>query len=248
MRSLKKMVEKVVARYPPLYALGSKAYHAINRSFKPGNPGAPAGVSRALRYAAEKRGRDIGDYYEFGIFKGYTYWWAQKVCGELGLEGPNFYAFDSFKGLPELEDIDKVIGDGIFFKGQFSCSRKQVTRFLEKNGVDWTRTHLIEGFYEDSLTEELREKYPFKRVAVALLDCDLHTSTIESMRWLAPYLEGGSIVLFDDWRAFSEESGAGQRSALKQFLSEIPSLSFEPLFEYEVHGQAFVVRKGRNDR
>lgn len=181
-----------------------------------------------------------GDYYEFGLFGGYTFWVAQQACQELKIMDTNFYGFDSFRGLPPLKDIDKT--GNLFFEGQFACSKEDVVRNLNKKGIDWSRTELIEGFFNESLTEDLKARFPFKQVAVAFVDCDLYSSTNEVLQWLRSFLKDGSILLFDDWRAFGDNPHLGQQRALGEFLGKNPGITGEPLWKFEDHGQAFMVR------
>ena len=78
-----------------------------------------------------------GDYYEFGVFRGYTFLSAQRSCDELRISNTRFYGFDSFKGLPELEEVDQT--HNVFFKGQYSCPKEDVVQALNERGdpVPW---------------------------------------------------------------------------------------------------------------
>lgn len=239
--STKAFVENILRRYPPLFRLGSRAYHGLRGSFRSVSAGGPEAVYRAFRTAKEIRGSDPGDYYEFGLFRGYTFLCAYQACRELNLEKTRFYGFDSFQGLPPVEGIDK--GEGEFFEGQFACSKEKVLNNLTKHGMDLSRTVLIEGFYDTILTEELRSCHPFKRVAVALFDCDLYSSTQDALNWLAPFLADDSILLFDDWYSFGDNKELGQQKAFEEFLQKAVRFYAEPLWEFPKHGRAFRLRE-----
>jgi len=63
---VKTIIENVLRVYPPAFRLGSKVYHALNSSFRSASPQAPAAVEPAIEAAKQLRGRNPGDYYEFG--------------------------------------------------------------------------------------------------------------------------------------------------------------------------------------
>ncbi|MDX1747307.1 MAG: TylF/MycF/NovP-related O-methyltransferase, partial [Halobacteriales archaeon] len=212
-----------------------------NRSTAPLSSGAPDALRDALSRVKKRASGDVGDYYEFGIYRGGAFVAAQQICRDLGIESTHFYGFDSFQGLPPVEGIDET--DGIFYEGQYAASKEAVVRNLTREGVDWDRTTLIEGFFSDSLTEETKQAHPFRDVAVALIDCDLYSSTQEVLSWLDDYLVDGSILLFDDWESFGDDGDLGQKRAFAEFLEERPDLRAEPLLSFEPHGEGFVMRR-----
>src|SRR5687768_4705011 len=79
----KNLIEMALRRTPPLYRLASRIYHRVNGSFRTLSPGAPGAIARALEFVKD-RGQD-GDYYEFGVFRGYTFLSAQQTSHRLGL-------------------------------------------------------------------------------------------------------------------------------------------------------------------
>ncbi len=239
---IKGKIESVLRRCPPLFRLGSRIYHGLNPGFKSLSPGAPGAVQKAFALAKEMHQGDcIGDYYEFGLYKGYTFYIAYQAARKLGLKKTRFYGFDSFQGLPQVEDVDKT--GGRFFEGQFACSRKQVEKQLRAHGVDLDRVKLIQGFYEQTLDQQLKEDLPAGRAGVVLLDCDLYSSTSTALHWLQGLIADKTVVIFDDWYSFTEGEELGQQRALKEFASQNPRLAFEPVTEFERNGKMFVARK-----
>ena len=240
--SLKSSIETLLKNYPPLFRLGSHVYHKLNGSFRTLSPGTPDAIQKAFALVQVESNGQIGDYYEFGLFRGYTFLQAFKNCEALGIETPNFYGFDSFEGLPPAEGVDEA--DGRFFEGQFACSKTEVEKNLAENGMDPSRTTLVKGFYEDSLTEDLRVRHDFQPASVVLLDCDYYASTRTAMLWMQPYVGVGTVLLFDDWYSYSEgdDNELGQQKALHEFLQENPQFSVEFLWEFAPHGKGFIVR------
>ena len=82
----------------------------------------------------------MGDYYEFGLFRGCSFLQAFKHTESLAIKDTHFYGFDSFEGLPVADGIDEA--DSRFFEGQFACSKEDVEKNLANNGMDSSRSTL----------------------------------------------------------------------------------------------------------
>ena len=240
---LKSSIEKVLKVCPPLYRFGSRVYHKIHPEFRTLSPGAPQAIRNALELTQTDPDASAfeGDYYEFGLFRGGTFLATNQVLDTLGKKDTCMYGFDSFQGLPAATSIDA--GDPRFFAGQFACSREEVEKNLISNGMDMSRATLIEGFYEDVLTEELRAEHQFRQASVVLLDCDYYTSTKVALDWLSPYLRVGTLLLFDDWFSHDDNQELGQQKALAEWLEAYPSFRVEHLEDFREHGRSFIIRK-----
>jgi len=238
---LKKGVENVLRDHPRLFALFSRAYYKLDRSFRTLSPGAPDAIRKAFARSRDGLVGDAGDYYEFGVFRGFTFLSAAQACRDLGLDQVRLYGFDSFDGLPDVQGIDTT--NNQFFAGQFACSKGEVERNLTEHGIDWSRATLIEGFFSDSLTEALKAELPLRRVGVAFIDCDLYSSTVEVLGWLGGLLADGSILLFDDWYSFGDSPELGQQKAFAEFLESHAEWVAEPFVEFEDHGKAFILHR-----
>ena len=158
----KSTIESILRFCPPLYRFGSRFYHRMNPEFKTLSPGAPQAIKNAfdLIKTDPDASQFEGDYYEFGLFRGGTFLATSQILKGNGQNAVHLYGFDSFEGLPAAEDVDTI--DTRFFEGQFACSREEVVKNLEQHGMDMARATLIEGYYEDSLTPQLHDQYPFK--------------------------------------------------------------------------------------
>jgi hypothetical protein len=199
-------------------------------------PATPKAVERALREAPR------GDYYEFGVYQGYTFSQAQHSAVKLGLifEGMHFFGFDSFQGLPPLVGPD--VGGG-FKEGDYACSQGEAEKKILEAGVILARTHLIPGFYQESLGPGLIDKYRMQKVAVALIDCDLYVSTFYVLNFLTHLIQSDSILIFDDWNCFDADPNRGERLAFRNWLLLNPKWTAEEWFSYDWHGQVFRMRK-----
>src|SRR5205085_1239834 len=86
-----------------------------------------------------------GDYLEFGIFRGFTLWYAQQIANLLQVPNLRYFGFDSFFGLPEIKNSKDVSEE--FSEGAYACSKRKVEEHFNQYGIDWKKTFLIEGFY-----------------------------------------------------------------------------------------------------
>jgi O-methyltransferase len=239
---LKRLVERNLRRTPMLHRAASRFYYAVlDRSSEPVSPGMPDALECAFGLAREHGIGDRGDFYEFGLFRGGSFARAQRAAADAGYAEMHFWGFDSFAGLPAVEGVDAE--GNRFFEGQFACSRAEVERRLDELGVDWGRTSLIEGYFDRSLTPELRAAHPFRPVTIAVLDCDLYSSTRDVLAWLDDLLVDGSILLMDDWKSFGGGSDTGQPRALREYLEARESVHVEPLFDFPQHGRAFRIAR-----
>jgi colanic acid/amylovoran biosynthesis glycosyltransferase len=231
----------------PLPLLQKIAHHIPSSDdFMGASPDNAPAVAQSLALVSNQN--LAGDYYEFGLWRGYSFWHAQQAARELGLSGMRFRGFDSFAGLPEAEgnEVPPEGHDatrGGVKKGAFSCSKDEVAANLTKCGVDWSRTTLIEGWYQESLTPALRQSLGLKPVAVALIDCDLYVSTVPVLAFLADLLQEGSVLLFDDWNLFDASDEMGERKAFREFLEAHPNWEAERYITFGWHGQAFIMHR-----
>jgi len=225
-----------------LNRIAHKVYYNMFHGFDTANRPVLDAIERCIHQVMKDGVAAQGDYYEFGLFKGYAFWHAQKTGDRMGLHDWNYFGFDSFQGLPEVTGVDRSPNDE-FYAGQYACSQEQVMSSLEEAGVDWERTHLIPGFYEHSLTSEACKEHGMGRVALALIDCDLYASTQEVLRFLTPMLVDGSILMMDDWNCYDAAEDKGQRRAAHEWMKTQQRFSLAPLFPYGSWGQVFRVHR-----
>ena len=186
-------------------------------------------VNRSLEYALANG--VSGDYLEFGVFRGASLLNAQKRADELKLGAMRFIGFDSFNGLPDEPDQHKKM----FYKGQYSCSEQQVRTWLSQYGADWRRLVLVPGFYAATLTPESKRKLGLTKCAVAMLDCDIYSSTKLALTWIDDLIGPGSVLIFDDWNAYGDDEASwqdGQRRAMLEHKRR-SKWAYNELFHYD---------------
>jgi hypothetical protein len=212
-----------------LNRIAHKIYYNYVHGFATSSPGLLNALERSFDKAVELGVTGGGDYYEFRLFKGYSFWYAQKTANDAALADMRFFGFDSFAGLPEVHGVDIGANDD-FYAGQYACSKDRVIQNLNSKSIDWQRTTLIEGYFEKSLANGLAKRHGMRHVAVALIDCDLYASTRSVLNFLGDMLVDGSVILMDDWNCFDAADDKGQRRALAEFKRNHPGWTFEDFF------------------
>ena len=225
-----------------LNKVAHRLYYRYVHGFASASPGLMPALDRCFAEAATRGTLQQGDYLEFGVFKGYAFWYAQQAARRYRAPRLRFFGFDSFNGLPEVENADHTAHNE-FYRGQFCCSKQRVIDNLNTAGVDWTRTFLIEGYFEQSLTNDVRRRHGIEKAPIILIDCDLYSSTSQVLQFVAPMIMDQTIVLMDDWNCFNADNERGQRRAFREFLAGNPQLRAEPLFAYGPYGQTFLMRR-----
>jgi hypothetical protein len=177
-------------------------------------------------------------YFEFGCHSGRTFSTAVNAAKYLKMNNCKFFAFDSFKGLPQTDEIE----DGIFNIGDFNTSKKDFIKIIKKNtNLKIDSYNVIDGFYDVSLTNDLQAKMP--KVGLLHVDVDLYSSTRDLLKFVKPLLVNGSIILFDDWYCFkpSTKLSRGEQKAVQEFLEINKNIKLIPWKAYSTFGQSFFV-------
>jgi O-methyltransferase len=192
-------------------------------------------LETAMKYAAASKLE--GDYFEFGVFGGKTLGAAYHISRTY-LPHIQFVAFDSFQGLPAEEGAG---GFEQFKVGEFSASEAEFRRNLARRGVDMSRVDIVPGWYQDTLTEATRAKLPSKKAAIVNVDCDLYESAALVLDFITPYLEDGSLILFDDWFTYRGRPDRGEQKAFSEWCQKHPSLRASQYQTYNWSGNSFIV-------
>lgn len=155
---------------------------------------------------------------EFGVCVGASIANMAKKLNDLQLSN-RIIGFDSFKGLPNDEGVK--VG---WKKGDFAVSLKIVQESL----IDWPNIELVEGWYDEVLTEDLKKNLELTSASLIHIDSDLYCSAVSVLKWCHSLLTEGSILVFDEWpvfekqawEEFSEKNNIKYRKETDQSLSE----------------------------
>jgi hypothetical protein len=164
---------------------------------------------------------DYTDVYEFGVYTGVSLNWINEALDKSNIYGGRdirkIFGFDSFCGLPpETEDerIESVSnGDEFQWKaGDFDSQEhfntngieetvQSVRDFVEPNLDEKTCLELIPGYFSDSLSDDIVEKYDMKPACYVDLDADLYLSTIDALDFMFrnKLIRVGTLIGYDDW-------------------------------------------------
>lgn len=178
----------------------------------------------------------VGDYLEFGVFRGEGIIEAVNAhdsvvsrflnfCSEWKLrpeieermarfDEMLFYGFDSFKGLsaPTKEDQDWLKA------GDLAFSAADVAWNMEAAGCA-NRVFTVEGFFSDTLKPELRGELQLDKAAIIYLDCDLYEPSKQALEWSTPLMQDNTVVVLDDYFLFGGHPKRGQRRAWEEWLA-----------------------------
>ena len=112
---------------------------------------------------------------EFGVYRGSS---INRIAAAF--PDQTVYGFDSFEGFPQDGRKD----------WQQDFSVKGILPDVAEN------VELVPGYFEDSLPRFLSTAV--QGVAFAHIDCDIYSSTRTVLEGIGPYLQTGSIIVFDE--------------------------------------------------
>jgi len=187
--------------------------------FNPADPRTQIATVTCVDWLHQQGLLEGSDVLEFGIFRGFNVWFTQAYCRAKGISDLRWFGFDSFFGLPEIAGPD---ASGAFKEGEFSAYREDVEYYFNRFGVDWSRTVLVDGFFSDTLNENTRARHQVRNCALAIVDCDLYSSTVEVLNFLEGLLAPSAVLYFDDWDDF-RSTDQGEPRAFKEFADRTGS-------------------------
>jgi hypothetical protein len=153
----------------------------------------------------------------------------------------NFYAFDSFVGLPNLEHAD--LGHSRFRSGRYNFAENKFIANVLKNCKKISRGQLITvpGFYNESLSDDLKKSLNLKAASIVMIDCDLYSSTVSVLDFITDLVQDGTILIFDDWYAYKGSPNRGERVATHEWLKKNPSFILSPFSAKGPFQRAFIL-------
>ena len=185
-----------------------------------------------------------GDYLEFGVFEGLGFRLAMNTARKVLPRGmpdaPRFFAFDSFRGLP---DADAERDARVFEAGDYSTPRQAFERYTRRAARHW-QTAVVEGFFSESLQAGLYEQHALRRAAFVNIDCDLYPSTCDALRFVTPLLQTGTVLYFDDWYTSSGDMRLGEAGACRDWLAAERGLELVDYGDVGIMGKLFIANRG----
>jgi O-methyltransferase len=123
-----------------------------------------------------------GDIAEVGVYKGGS---AKIICSVKGEK--TLHLFDTFEGLPKVEDIDMVWP---FYEGKFAASFESVKEYLK----DDQNVLFYKGIFPDT-------SGPVKETVFSMvnLDVDTYESTKQCLEFFYSRMSTGGIIISHDY-------------------------------------------------
>jgi len=181
-----------------------------------------------------------GDYLEFGTGEGFSFSCANTANLRSSKPRRKLWGFDSFEGLPE--EVSERDQHRAWVKGEMAIGMRDFERRCKKVGIK--NYELVPGFYSDSLRDKDLDYFPPGSIAMAYVDCDLYSSTLDVLRFIEPRMKGGMILAFDDYFNFNETGVSGEKRAFYEVLNHHNGrFNYEPYIQFAYAGMSFVVEE-----
>ena len=234
------------------YRRKHKKLHNDNDLFYPTQPPLLEAIIKAFDIQIKNQKIDNHAYYEFGVFKGFSLWFAQMYANHHNIpkkghlpENQNFYfyGFDSFEGLPKSK-IDGM--KPAFGKGHYTSSFDFVINKFRNLDVDFDKLSLFKGFYSKDFFKACgvkahKNEIGFLPISICVIDVDVYESCVPVLEFIKDKLVPKSILLFDDYNLFGKSDEHGERKAFLEFKLKYPNFKFRHLFDFGYGGSAFEV-------
>nr|WP_320161901.1 TylF/MycF/NovP-related O-methyltransferase [uncultured Methanoregula sp.] len=134
-------------------------------------------------HMAVKRTRKVpGDIAEVGVYRGGS---AKIICLSKG-DRP-LHLFDTFEGLPKVDEIDMVWP---FYEGKFAASFDGVKKYLGDN----PNVHFYKGIFPGT-SDPVKDK----TFSLVNLDVDCYESTKLCLEFFYPRMSPGGILISHDY-------------------------------------------------
>ncbi len=148
------------------------------------------------------------------------------------------WAYDSFEGLPEATDpLDE---HPAFAPGVAGGGLDAFLDSCDAHGIPRDAYTAVPGYFEHTLGSLGATGDPVD-IALAYVDCNMYSSTVTVLEFLAPRLKNGMILAFDDYFCWTADDVSGERVALDEFLTAHPEWNLLRFKDPTWGGVSFVV-------
>ena len=103
------------------------------------------------------------------------------------------------------------------------------------------RKHILKQAFRYTLNEDTVEALKLEEARVVNIDCDLYNSARQALEFVQPFLQDGTVLLFDDWLCYRADPEKGEQRAAREWIGESKSIELIPYRDYANVGQAFIV-------
>ena len=157
-----------------------------------------------------------GCFAECGVWKGGSCMLTALTALRLGVDNRSIYLYDTFTGMPEPSEHDRVAWNNRSMKEKDSADLElwavpadEVLNNLLSTGYPVEKIKLVRGKVEDTLRQTVPEE-----ISLLRLDTDWYESTAFELEVLYPRLGRGGILIIDDYGHFT-----GARKAVDEYFA-----------------------------
>jgi O-methyltransferase len=195
-----------------------------------------------------------GDYLEFGVAGGESFVAAWKAISSerarhlaMGFDSPEYrawkarpprmFAFDSFEGLPDVPATRQVD----YAPGAYGHSEEEFRSNLRRAALPDEMVFTVRGYYDRSLTPEVKARHGLTQAAMVMVDCDLYESTVPVLDFITDLVGQGTVIVFHDWFRFKGSPKEGEQRACAEWLARNPHLELIELWREAPQAVSFLV-------
>lgn len=190
-----------------------------------------------------------GDIVEFGVFTGISLALLSKAHSfdPKGMTR-KVAGFDSFRGLPGSHEAHARWQPGDcssnhswhpLLRVDDPVTPEATLSLFEACALDAPVLHV--GSFDTTLPVAFPEVHA--RVALVHVDCDLYESTRNALAAVAPVLQDGAVVLFDDWFHYRGHPEKGESRAFSEFLAAHPEWGAVQYQPYATFCNSFILHR-----
>ena len=161
-----------------------------------------------------------GEIVECGVWRGGSMLAVARTLLELGDTSRNLYLFDTFEGMSEPTENDRMYSGQAAAELLEGHDREErvwayapldgVRELLTNAGYPNDKLHFVKGKVEHTIPEAGPE-----RIALLRLDTDWYESTKHELDHLYPRLARGGVLIIDDYGHWQ-----GARKAVDEYIAE----------------------------
>ncbi len=149
-----------------------------------------------------------GAVVECGVWRGGGLAMMGAACADVGTPR-DFWAFDSFAGLPPPGDNDTESEHGSYFEGLNLGDPAMVREIWHRLGLPPERLRIMPGWFEDTVPSA-----PVGQIALLHADGDWYDSVMVVLDALYDKVAPGGVIVVDDYHYWE-----GSRRAVNDFLN-----------------------------
>lgn len=172
-----------------------------------------------------------GDILTFGVFSGSSIAAIHTELTTNKVAYNKIWGFDSFIGLPKEQNGLAISNDWV--QGSFNSLewfgeqyKIDVISRLYKDFADFgipliSKVELIDGFFSETLTDDLVKNMDIKPAIYIDIDSDLYISCCQVLDWVFrnKLYQSGTIIYYDDWLS-GQKVDAGEYKAHFEFTNK----------------------------